>query len=62
LRGLKVTLERTRAEANEELVQTLEGWEEESARHRKRENKNQIRDLEKGWRRQSGRRKGKRVE
>jgi hypothetical protein len=84
LRAFKVTLERTRAEANEELVQTLQSWEEEDAARfdhmerewqkqyqdpddvfiaacaRKQEIKNQIRDLEKGLRRQGGRRKGKR--
>ena len=31
LNAFKVTLERTRAEANEELVQTLQGYEEEES-------------------------------
>jgi hypothetical protein len=44
LNAFKVTLERTRAEANEELVQTLQGYEEdESARFDR---------MERDWQRQ----------
>src|SRR5437667_9525230 len=81
LNAFKVTLERTRAEANEELVQTLQGYEEEeSARfgnmerewekqyqdpddvffavqNRRREIKEQIRNLQKGLERQSAKRR-----
>src|SRR5260370_41748758 len=47
LNAFKVTLERTRAEANEELVQTLQSYEEdESARfdHMQREWEGRLKD------------------
>lgn len=77
LNAFKVTLEHTRAEANEELIQTLQDYEQEesarfdrmerewedqlkdpddvffAARDRKQEIKEQIKDLQKGLKRQT---------
>ena len=79
LNAFKVTLERTRAEANEELAQSLQAYEEEesarfdhlerqyqkqyqdpddvfiAARNRKQEIKEQIRELQKGLKREGAR-------